>query len=308
MTPTASLLILISALAHAFWNFLGKRSHPTAAYFLAASLCAVILFLPLLFFYRNVPPQIPPVIWLLLALTGCCQAFYYSSLAAAYRSGDLSLVYPLVRAIPIPLVAIASMALGRGQQITTLGLLGMGLVAIGCILVPLRDLKPGKQTPSQRVQPRTLALSCMAALGTTGYLLIDDAALRNLRAAGIPGLSPLSLVLIYMGLEIFATVLALAIYVLMNRRERQAWTQVTSTGLKPAIVSGIVINGGYLLVLVAMTLARDVSYVTAFRQVSIPIGALMGIWILKEPSYPLKLVGIATIFSGLFLVAWGSRL
>jgi drug/metabolite transporter (DMT)-like permease len=305
MTPTAILLVLISALAHAFWNFLGKRSHPSAAYFLAASLCAGILFLPVLFFYRGFLHQIPPVVWLLLVLTGCCQAFYYSSLAAAYRSGDLSLVYPLVRAIPIPLVAVFSLSLGRGQQFTALGLLGMGLVAVGCILVPLRDLKLGKTISSQRVQPRTLGFCFMAALGTTGYLLIDDAALRNMRAADIPGLSPQGLVLIYMGLEIFLTILALSIFILANRFERQAWTRVARTGIKPAVISGIVINGGYLLVLAAMTLARDVSYVTAFRQVSIPIGALMGIWILKEPSYSLKLAGIATIFAGLLMVALG---
>jgi drug/metabolite transporter (DMT)-like permease len=305
MTPTAIFLVFISALAHAFWNFLGKRSHPTAAYFLAASLCAGILFIPVLVFYRVFLHHIPPTVWLLLVFTGCCQAFYYSSLAAAYRSGDLSLVYPLVRAIPIPLVAIFSLALGHGQQFTALGLLGMGLVAVGCLLVPLRDLKLGKTISSQRIRPHTLGFCFMAALGTTGYLLIDDAALRNMRAAGIPGLSPLGLVLIYMGLEIFLTILALSIFILANRFERQAWTRVARTGIKPALISGIVINGGYLLVLAAMTLARDVSYVTAFRQVSIPIGALMGIWILKEPSYSLKLAGIATIFAGLLMVALG---
>lgn len=305
MTPTAIVLVLISALAHAFWNFLGKRSHPTASYFLAASLCAGIIFLPLLFFYRNFLLQVPTTVWLLLALTGCCQAFYYSSLAAAYRSGDLSLVYPLVRAIPIPLVAIASLALGRGGQLTVLGLIGMGLVALGCILVPLRDLRLMKQASTQRIQPRTIWLSCLAALGTTGYLLIDDTALRMFKAGGISGLSLTGLLTIYMGLEILATALALSIYIIGNRYERQGWSKVTRAGLRPAIISGVVINGGYLLVLAAMTLARDVSYVTAFRQVSIPIGALMGIWILKEPRYPLKLVGIATIFSGLLLVALG---
>ena len=287
MTPPAILLVLISALAHAFWNFLGKRSHPSAAYFLAASLFAGLIFLPLLLIYRDFLPQIPSAIWLLLALTGCCQAFYYSSLAAAYRSGDLSLVYPLVRAIPIPLVAIASLALGRGQQLTIIGLLGMGLVALGCFLVPLHDLRKSKKTHAQTFQTRSIWLSCLAALGTTGYLLIDDAALRTFKAAGIPGLSPVGLLLIYMGLEVISTAIVLSTYVLVNRHERQSWPKVTSTGLRPAIISGIVINGGYLLVLAAMTLARDVSYVTAFRQVSIPIGALMGIWILKEPPYPL---------------------
>jgi drug/metabolite transporter (DMT)-like permease len=66
-----------------------------------------------------------------------------------------------------------------------------------------------------------------------------------------------------------------------------------------------VITTGYGLVLVAMPLARDVSYVSAFRQVSIPIGALLGILALKEPAYPFKLAGTGILFVGLVLVGLG---
>jgi hypothetical protein len=41
----------------------------------------------------------------------------------------------------------------------------------------------------------------------------------------------------------------------------------------------------YSLVLIAMSFAKNISYVVAFRQLGIPIGAILGMVILKEPMY-----------------------
>ena len=38
-------------------------------------------------------------------------------LAAAYRSGDMSLAYPLARSSPVIVVAVVTMLLGRGDQV-----------------------------------------------------------------------------------------------------------------------------------------------------------------------------------------------
>ena len=53
-----------------------------------------------------------------------------------------------------------------------------------------------------------------------------------------------------------------------------------------------------------MAFVADVSYVVAFRQISLSIG-VFGIWILKESGYALKFFGITIIFLGLVLVATG---
>ena len=62
---------------------------------------------------------------------------------------------------------------------------------------------------------------------------------------------------------------------------------------------------GYSLVLIAMSFVKNVSYVVAFRQLSIPIGVILGAVILKERMYPLRVVGTAILFVGLVLVAVG---
>jgi uncharacterized membrane protein len=51
-----------------------------------------------------------------------------------------------------------------------------------------------------------------------------------------------------------------------------------------------------------MNYVSNVSYVAAFRQLSIPIGAILGMALLKESRYLPKTIGITAIFIGLILV------
>ena len=61
----------------------------------------------------------------------------------------------------------------------------------------------------------------------------------------------------------------------------------------------------YGIVLWAMAYATDVSYIVAFRQLSIPLGALLGIMVLRESAPWPKICGVALAFAGLVLVAIG---
>ncbi len=70
-----------------------------------------------------------------------------------------------------------------------------------------------------------------------------------------------------------------------------------------AMITGLLIMGTYGLVLTAMAYASNVSYIAAFRQLSIPLGAILGILVQKEPSYPTKLASVGIIFTGLILIA-----
>lgn len=61
----------------------------------------------------------------------------------------------------------------------------------------------------------------------------------------------------------------------------------------------------YGLVLAAMAYVSNVSYVAAFRQLSIPIGAVLGLTLQNEPRYRPKLLGIGIVSVGLVLVGIG---
>ena len=77
------------------------------------------------------------------------------------------------------------------------------------------------------------------------------------------------------------------------------------TLLVQGMVTGVVIMATYGLVLASMAYVTNVSYVAAFRQLSIPIGAILGITLLHEPRYLPKLIGIGIVCIGLILVGIG---
>ena len=102
---------------------------------------------PILALYHSALPALPVDVWLFLFSAGFFQAVYCTSLASAYRTGDLSIAYPLVRSSPIIVVTIAVFLLGRGEQIRWLSIAAL-----------------------------------IAACATAGYSIIDDQALRLLQA------------------------------------------------------------------------------------------------------------------------------
>jgi uncharacterized membrane protein len=71
------------------------------------------------------------------------------------------------------------------------------------------------------------------------------------------------------------------------------------------MAAGILILGTYALVVWAMAYADDVSYVVAFRQISIPMGVALGWYFLGEALHGPKVVGVLTILAGLLLVVLG---
>jgi len=302
MTLIAFLLVAVSAFAHAFWNFLSKRQNPPAAFFLMASVAAVVIFSPVLFFFWKGVTVIPPAVWGLIAATGAVQAVYYIFLAAAYRTGDLSHAYPLARSMPVVLVALASLALGRGSQIHPLAYAGFAVVTAGCILLPLpkfSDFHLG------RYRQEWILFALLAAVCITGYTLLDDQSLRMLRSLPQTPLTNLGWPLLFVELETISLTLFLTVFLIGWASERRVLTQAAGPEWRTAAVMGFMITATYGLVLLALAYVSNVSYVTAFRQLSIPIGAALGILVRKEPASPPKLAGIAMVVVGLVFVAIG---
>ena len=68
-------------------------------------------------------------------------------------------------------------------------------------------------------------------------------------------------------------------------------------------LAGSFIIATYLLILISMSMVSEVSYVVALRQVSIPLGVLIGvIWLREAMSLP-RLQGLVVMFAGLLLVS-----
>ena len=296
MSNYAIILILISALTHACWNLISKRSSPSAAFFLTANSIGAWIFFPWVIIYSGIIYTMPGRVWALLALTGLFQAVYMFALAGAYKHGDLSVSYPIARSLPVILVPLATMLLGRGELLGKWFMGGVVLVLAGGVLVSLEEIYPLKD----RFFPRgALPMAIWAAIGTTGYSMVDDRALRIMRGnlGEVYGTIPITLV--YAFFEALACAGWLGVFILLGSKGSKG----TRVPLGWAAVTGVLMYLTYGMVLLSMAYARDVSLIVAFRQVSILAGAFMGLVFLKEAVHRLKIMGLAILFAGLVLVA-----
>ncbi|TVR69861.1 MAG: hypothetical protein EA427_07085 [Spirochaetaceae bacterium] len=307
MTLTAIVLVLLSSLIHAGWNLLGKRDSADAPYFRVAATAGFLVMLPLLFVWRETVMLLPsPVPGLLLA-TGVFQGLYFIGLAGAYRRGELSLAYPVARALPVLLVPLFSAGLGTGSVPSRWAMAGIVTVVAGLLVISRNPGAPGRLLP-RRGGWGLFAL--LAGIGTTGYSIIDDAAISLYRSALVHQSLAVRLPFIYSGLQSASTVLFLFFFEVVRHRVARGRWRVPCRELAPgqvrsAAISGLAIIGAYCLVLAAYGFASNVGYVVAFRQMSLPIGTALGVLVLGERLHAHRLAGTALILIGLVMVGYG---
>lgn len=300
MTLTATILLLISALTHAGWNLFSKTDHPSTASFLLANIFGSSLTVPFLLYGAEQIVEIVVSVWPWLFLAGFFQALYFLGLAWAYKRGELSVVYPLARSIPSLLVTVMVFLFGTGEPTALSVLLGIFFILAGCLLIPLRSFKDFSLGRYGNV---AVIAALVAAVGTTGYSLVDDHALALLRKNGNGSFHGNALLaLYYIGLTGFTTVFWQGLLLMANGEERSLLQLKLAHPLSSFIKGGGIFLT-YSLVLISMGYVNNVSYVVAFRQVSIPIGLVMGILILQERAYGPKVAAIVLLFSGVVLVS-----
>ena len=302
MSLTAAILLLISAVTHAGWNYISKKEHPTAAFYLVANTFGVICVFPILLFYGSHILLIPGSVWICIALSGFFLATYMAALAGAYRFGDISIAYPLARSLPVIIVFLLTLIFGQGKPLGAWVIIGIILVVVGCTILPLKVLREFQFANYKNL---CCLLAVLAAVGIAGYTVVDDTALRNLREIPETPWDPVDATLVYMVLEGISCSIWQLLIVALDSRERKILVEVLHDFKGAAAITGIGIYLTYGLVLASMNYVTNVSYVAAFRQLSIPLGALFGMVLLKEPRYVPKVIGVVIIFFGLTLVSAG---
>ena len=92
--------------------------------------------------------------------------------------------------------------------------------------------------------------------------------------------------------------------VAFDPEERRILKELAFKSLYPEL-AGVCGSCAYALVMLAMLHVTNVSYLQAFRQMSLPVGFFAGLLILKEKGSAPKYIGMALIFAGLLCVALG---
>jgi uncharacterized membrane protein len=134
--PVALAWIALAAVLHAAWNILLKGSDEplrTAAIGVAAA-SVVLVPLVVLGWLAADRPAVPPAAWALGITSGGVEVLYFAFLAAAFRRGDLSVVYPLARGTA-PLLAVVIAVLVLGERLEPAAWAGVALLIAGMLLV-----------------------------------------------------------------------------------------------------------------------------------------------------------------------------
>ena len=269
--------VVFGAFLHAGWNALIKSGRDvfqdtvlvTAG---AAGFGAIALAL--------LPTPLRPS-WPFIGASGVIHVVYFSLVAAAYRLGDLSQAYPLMRGAAPLLVAVASGALlsefppplvWAGIVLISGGVYGLGRTAGG----PTRA----------SAGPTLVALATAVVIAT--YTFVDGVGARR---SGQPvSYTAWVFVLTAVPLLAWAAVRAPARVVGHLRRR---WFV--------ALVGGLSTAGSYGIALWAMTRA-PIAPVAALRETSILFGIGLAAAVLKERFGAARILGAVSIAAGVVLL------
>jgi uncharacterized membrane protein len=172
--PFVIALVLVSAGLHVAWNVrlktAGDPLRTAAVGLLAASLGIVPAGIAA--WVISGRPALPIEGVTLGVISGAIEALYFVLLSAAYRRGDLSVVYPIARGTA-PLLAVAVGVLVLGERLGIAGSVGVAFLIIGFLVL---------QRPWQVVRGRGLDPSVAFALATgvsiAAYSAVDRVGTR----------------------------------------------------------------------------------------------------------------------------------
>jgi len=264
--------VLGAALLHAAWNALVKASSDkdldTVSVAVGSGALAAVL-LPWL-----APPA--PESWPWLAGSAAVHVLYFAFVAGAYRWGELSYAYPIMRGGGPLLVALAG-AIFLGEVLGSQHWAGIALVSAGIFAFA-----------SGRHDRRATAFALANAAVIAAYTLIDA---QGARASGAPVSYTLwffaanALVIGSMGLARRGA--ALPAYL------RRHWLR--------SCVGGACALGSYGIALWAMTRA-PVALVAVLRETSVIFGALFGVLFLGEALTRRRLIATGAVLGGLIVL------
>ncbi|MDA0588866.1 MAG: DMT family transporter [Planctomycetota bacterium] len=288
MTVTAVTLILTSALIHAIWNLMAKRAGGGGAAFVwLFTGCGSALLWPIaIYVWLNRQADIGWTGAGFICGTAVLHLLYFLVLQRGYRSGDLSLVYPLARGTgPTLSTILAVMILGERPSVATA--FGLVLVVAGVVLLTWR--RGPRESDEKTRSAIKWGLLCGVCIAT--YSVWDKYAVSE---AGVPPIL----------LELFTNLgvcLMLTPHVLSRKDEvRRVWKEHRREVIGVAILAPL----SYIMILTAMSFT-PLSSVAPAREISILFGAVLGARFLGEEHTTRRLIAAGLMVSGVVLLAFG---
>jgi uncharacterized membrane protein len=290
MSNLAFTLIVISAVMHAVWNLLVKRSrHKTVFiwWMFAASFGIFTVALP----FVPEPFSLPTIAtFLLIGIGAVCYVLYHLLNGRAYQSGDLSIVYPLSQSsmIYVPVWGVLILH----ERFSIQGMCGILLVIFGTFLVQMQ-----KFTLTELTRPfRDLSSPPVRSALMAGFIYSIGSIAEK---AGVRNYTPL-----YFTYYLVLFMLLLMSLNLTRPKYRMLIAEELRENWRPILISGPVVMTSFLTFRYGLNLA-PVGYAVPVRQVSILIGVVIGILFLRESFGRIRLISALLILAGAVLIRFG---
>jgi uncharacterized membrane protein len=275
----ATVLALGAAVLHAGWNFVAKRATGDrymvlwAQFFMAGVMC-----LPLAI-GNQVLYGLPAKAYLFAVLSGATHLPYTWLLAKAYNVGDFSVSYPVARGGGAALAAIGGVIF-LSDELTPWHIAGIVVIVSGLSLLAVGATR----------RNLVIALGVSATIGV--YSVFDAAGARSKHDS-----------IAYIFTTMVAGALSNTTFGLATGR-RPDMVAVLRARWRPAILTGIATTVTYGMVLVA-TQHAPLGYVTALRESSVVLAALIGWKYLGEGDHRRRITAAGIVTCGILLMVLG---
>ncbi len=278
MTYSTVLIVLFAALLHATWNALVKTASDRLAVLGLLNVGHVAFGVVLAI---NSPmPDIDS--WGYIAASTLIHFGYYYMLYQSYRLGDLSQVYPIARGMSPVLVALGAQIFA-GETLPPMAWAGVLTASAGIFLL-------SGNVFSGKVSGVAVAAAMGTGLMIASYSLVDGLGVRLVGSATA-----------YIGwLFIFEGLAAVYIFGRMGKRSLKLSRKTWILGLTGGLVSAL----AYGLVIYVKSIA-PLGMVSTLRETSVVIAALIGVVLLGERPWRLRIAASVVVAVGVVIMGLG---
>jgi len=270
MSPVVIGLALFAALLHASWNAFLRSGADRLWTVTVMSISGTLVGLPLAF----VTPLPDPAAWIYILLSSVLQVCYTLLLVTAYRHGQLSQVYPVMRGTVPLLVTLGGFVL-TGQPVAPLQLLGVALVAAGIMSLAIGH---------DRTSLRSLLLAFATGAVIATYVTVDAVGVRM----SANSVAYTVWVLIGYGLLLPAVFVSTRGRIAIDLRVADTWK---------ALAGGLVAMVAYGVVMAAFALG-PAGPITALRETSVIFAVLIGWGFLGESLSLRRILACLVVVAG----------
>lgn len=271
---TATLLALAAAVLHAGWNLWVKQSGDRWIALWGQMTCAGIVSAIVLVVLGGANN----IAWWQFITSALIHIFYIGFLSRAYNMGDFSVTYPIARG------AGALLAAGGGvvflsDNLNAFMMLGIAISIAGIIMM------------AGRADNAHVRAALMVSCTIGAYSVVDSDGSREMGG----NLYPL-LLFAATGISLTMVGLLRGRRHDMSRAMKQTWRKFTIAGVASIVT--------YWMVLIAVQKA-PVGYVTALRESSVVIVALVGTRYLGEEDMKRRVLAASIVLLGLIVLVAG---